>query len=151
MRARRHAPAGAARDEPFDERDDRMTVLTFTDEAGVPWQVWAVHPPSPDRRSGEDRRAGEAPDPWHERRRADRRVRDVGRPAAIAGALARGWLCFESQIGDGAATRRRLAPIPDGWADRTEAALRALLGEAVPARRSASGAAAARLPDPSAG
>lgn len=113
-----------------------MTVRVFTDTDGSPWQVWAVRPPSPDRRSGEDRRAHSASDPWHERRRAgERRVRDVGRPAAVAGEFARGWLCFEVAAPEVASLRRRLAPIPTDWEECPEAALRTLLGRAAPATR----------------
>ena len=111
-----------------------MTVREFTDALGAPWQVWAVEPPSPDRRGGRDRRTEAASDPWHERRRgADRRVRDVGRPAPVAGPLARGWLCFEATAADGGTVRRRLAPVPPDWEECPECTLRALLEQAAPA------------------
>jgi len=113
-----------------------MTVRVFTDAAGTSWQVWAVHPPSLDRRSGEDRRAGAAMDPWYERRRGpERRVENVGRLAAVAGALAGGWLCFETVAPEGASLRRRLAPIPEEWTECQEPALCALLERASPVRR----------------
>ena len=113
-----------------------MTVRIFSGADGVPWQVWAVQPPSPDRRSGEERRADDASDPWHERRRGqDRRVRDVGRPGAIAGPLSRGWLCFEAVGPEEGAARRRLAPIPADWEECGEATLCALLEQAAPVVR----------------
>lgn len=112
-----------------------MTVRMFTDANGDPWQVWAVHPALPDRRSGGDRRAGMRRDPAQERRRGpDRRIRDIGRPPAVAGALADGWLCFQPAHDDGA-LRRRLAPVPTGWEQSPESALRALLAQAVVAAR----------------
>lgn len=111
-----------------------MTVRVFTDTSGADWQVWAVQPPSPDRRSGGDRRRDAASDPWHERRRgAERRARNVGRPAAVAGPLANGWLCFEALASEGTVPRRRLAPIPPEWIECPDTALRAFLERAAPA------------------
>ena len=105
----------------------------FTDTSGAGWQVWAVQPPSPDRRAGDDRRGAAASDPWYERRRgAERRVRDVGRPPAVAGPLANGWLCFEAVGSEGTVPRRRLAPIPPAWVECPETALRGFLEQAAP-------------------
>jgi hypothetical protein len=41
-----------------------------------------------------------------------------------------GWLTFESST-----ERWRLAPIPEGWEDASDAKLRSLLKEATPSRR----------------
>ena len=112
-----------------------MTVREFEGADGAMWQVWAVHPPAPERRAGGDRRRDPAPDPWHERRWAERRARDIGRPSALAGPLAEGWLCFETVIDDGEPVRRRLTPIPPDWGHCDAAALRAYLARSSPARR----------------
>ena len=111
-----------------------MTVRVFTDAAGARWPVWDVIPTPPDRRSGRDRRTEAIPGPWREqRRRPERRVRDVGRPAAVAEPFVGGWLAFGVSGAGAASVRRRLAPIPPGWAGSSEADLRALLEQAAPA------------------
>ena len=113
-----------------------MAVRVFADAEGSPWQVWDVHPTLPDRRSGRERRAQAATGAQYARRRGpDRRVRDVGRPAAIAGPLAEGWLCFETVAHNGESVRRRLTPIPPDWDRCDAAALRASLAQSIPGRR----------------
>ena len=47
--------------------------------------------------------------------------------AMIPEALRGGWLCFEST-----SAKRRLAPVPRGWDDLDDDALRSLLGKAAP-------------------
>jgi hypothetical protein len=47
--------------------------------------------------------------------------------AMIPEGLRGGWLCFEC-----ASAKRRLAPVPTGWDDFDDAALRTLLSRAVP-------------------
>lgn len=107
-----------------------MTVRVLRDGDGALWQVWAVHPVLPDRRSGFDRRADPPRNLAQEQRRGpDRRIRNVGRPPAVAGPLADGWLCFESAH-DGDTLRRRLVPVPPSWEHYSEPALRALLARA---------------------
>lgn len=59
--------------------------------------------------------------------------------------LANGWLCF-----DCGTEKRRLAPLPQGWAERPEADLLFWCRAAVPVRPPAS-QAAAREPAPPAG
>jgi hypothetical protein len=101
---------------------------TFTDAAGRAWQAWEVSPgralrDEPERRDDGGRRRDTAPglDPAaDERRRPDRRV-------AVAPALQRGWLAFQA-----GAERRRLAPVPPGWADAPVAALARYCEAAVP-------------------
>lgn len=113
-----------------------MSVREFTAADGSPWQVWAVYPPSLERRAGADRRVSAASDPWSERRLvADRRVHDRGRPAAIAGPLAEGWLCFESATSGDPSARKRLAPIPSDWEHCSQGDLRVHLEHAAPAVR----------------
>lgn len=50
----------------------------------------------------------------------------------LRGTFQQGWLAFESRVG-----KRRLSPIPEGWQQMDEAALRALLARAEPAPRRA--------------
>lgn len=108
-----------------------MGFRVFTDARGARWHAWEVRPAPRERRSGRDRRAGVPADPRAERRRGpERRVRDLGRPTGVAAALAGGWLCFEPEARDGAAVRRRLAPIPHGWEVCSEATLRGYLDRA---------------------
>ena len=111
--------------------------------------VWAVRPggepvaggdrasaPSAsqsERRVRADRRVAPAPEPIVERRRADRRNSLPERMPAdriartMPPALVQGWLAFQSGT-----ARRRLAPIPDGWATRPDEALVQLCREARP-------------------
>jgi len=112
---------------------------SFTDSAGVAWEVWEVHPgvagagaEAADRRSGEERRVPgstpAAPPPPPERRVIGERR--VGVSAEMRG----GWLAFQS-----AAERRRLVPIPRGWADDSETQLEAYCQAARVVPRSPSG------------
>ena len=127
-----------------------MAVRTFTDASGTRWQAWAVMPTLADRRSGRDRRAADGADAPDERRRGpERRIRDLGRRAGVAAPLIGGWLCFAASAHDGAALRRRLAPIPAGWEECSEAALNVHLAHAmVP---TGAGDAARRAPSHDAG
>ena len=84
------------------------------------WQVWEVIPRSAERRDGAERRT-------ENRSKRERRVRQELR-IRMASDLANGWLAFES-----AHETRRLVPIPEGWADRDDDMLAALLAEASPA------------------
>ena len=97
-----------------------MTHRTFKDKDGRIWDVWQVHPSAaerrfvqrrvsddergdaPERRTGEERREGEKPQPLAISR------------ATIAPEFTYGWLCFET-VGE----KRRLAPVPEGW-DRAD-------------------------------
>ena len=97
-----------------------MAHRELRDRDGVTWQVWEVVPRSAERRDGAERRA-------ENRVKRERRVRQELR-IRMASDLANGWLVFES-----AHEKRRLKPIPDGWADRDDDMLAALLAEAVPA------------------
>ena len=97
-----------------------MAHREFTGPDGVAWQAWAVRPRSAERRDAPERRT-------EHRSEQERRVRH-GLRIRMASELANGWLVFES-----AHEKRRLVPIPDGWSERSDAALSALLAEAVPA------------------
>ena len=106
-----------------------MAHRSFTDSTGVAWEVWEVHPgvasagnEAAERRSGEERRGStpsSSPPPPPERRVIGERR--VGVSAPMRG----GWLAFQS-----ATERRRLVPIPHGWADDSETQLEAYCGAA---------------------
>ena len=110
-----------------------MAHRAFTDSAGVAWEVWEVHPgvatgagaemaerEAAERRSGEERRgakplsAATTLPPTTERRViAERRV-------GVSIPMRGGWLAFQSAL-----ERRRLVPIPHGWAEDSETQLEA--------------------------
>lgn len=103
-----------------------MGLRTFTAPDGDEWRVWKVIPTRTledvrewDRR-GQDVLAYDGP----ERREEDDRRGASGVPF-VNPALARGWLCFESQAG-----KRRLAPPPASWEEVPEADLVALWQQA---------------------
>ena len=85
-------------------------IITFKDDAGVPWEAWEAHPSLLERRKLRDRR------------RLPRDTRD--RRVHIITGFQRGWLVFRSETG-----RRRLRSIPDDWWSLTEKGLRALLAK----------------------
>lgn len=106
-----------------------MALRTFRSAAGVVWHVWSVIPglrQEGERRRGYDRRS---PDPvlaypGPERRTSpDRR----GTTRVFGPELAAGWLAFESPT-----ERRRLAPIPAGWDQYSDAELERLCERAQP-------------------
>ena len=104
---------------------------TFNDEHARLWNAWDVIPSWGERRYRERRALADHVAAPVERRRAERR-RTRGIRIALPPRLAQGWVAFES--GD---ERRRLAPIPSGWSQRSEPELRVLLGQAerLPPRR----------------
>ncbi len=99
-----------------------MAHREFVDDEGTSWQVWEVIPTSAERRSVSERRFGA-------RATSDRRVRREVRIQMEDG-LGAGWLVFESPNG-----KRRLHPIPDGWADRPDSELVLLCHRAEPSSR----------------
>ena len=76
----------------------------FKDPAGVEWRVWEVIPS----------KAGVGTSP-----------RTQSRTSLSSTPYANGWLCFES-----GSEKRRLAPIPDGWENRSPAEIADLLQQA---------------------
>jgi hypothetical protein len=91
-----------------------MAHRTIRDDAGIEWEVWEVRPSSTERRYLADRRGI--------RRSTDER-RTITMPRlALPGQLRKGWLAFRSRF-----ERRRVAPVPAGWAALSEAELRRLL------------------------
>lgn len=100
-----------------------MTHRQFRDSRAVDWEVWEVKPvpvvqPLLDRRSSHRQTEGNV---------APSRTAELMLPQA---GMSNGWLLFESD-----SEKRRLVPIPDGWADFSVEALEALCGRAAPARR----------------
>src|SRR5688572_20429788 len=102
-----------------------MAYRTFVDANGARWEVWSVTLNATERRAGRDRRRrgagpGVPPVGIADRRTADRRrLRDLtGARARVVERFTGGWLAFESPT-----ERRRLAPIPPGWEDATDAEL----------------------------
>lgn len=106
-----------------------MGYRSFTDSAGMQWDAWDIVPQLGERRVAERRRAGQ-PIPFGDRRAGERRI-VTSRRAALTGALASGWLCFE-----GSGEKRRLSPIPEDWARCPESQLEAYCRIARPVRRS---------------
>jgi hypothetical protein len=84
-----------------------MAHRTFEDSDGTNWEVWEVRPRVAYRRP--HRSHGEV-------------LAGLGR---VGPELAHGWLAFQSHE-----QKRRLAPIPVGWQDGDDDALRALCHKA---------------------
>src|SRR5690242_4842982 len=99
-----------------------MSVRTLRDGLGRAWTVWDVLPQLVERRRPAPDDSG-APTKERRRRREAR--------AALTNGFEHGWLAFET---DG--EKRRLAPIPDGWADLPDEELCALLSQATVTTRS---------------
>jgi hypothetical protein len=78
-------------------------------------EVWEVIPTSTERRAAKQR----IPVAVDRRRRQESRI-------AVQSDLRAGWLAFQCKN-----ERRRLAPIPNGWGEMSDAELAALLDRAV--------------------
>lgn len=91
-----------------------MSYRTFVDSAGRRWEVWLVTPAASERRRA-DRRAGASHgfEGTSDRRITPERRRSPFRQSvAISSEYNNGWLCFESE-----GEKRRLVPVPKGWAE----------------------------------
>lgn len=84
-----------------------MPHRTFTDSNATSWDVWDVHPSIVERELAKTREGA-----------AERR----GTPFALPQRLRDGWLAFRST-----SELRRLAPIPAGWDQLSDAELSRLL------------------------
>lgn len=91
-----------------------MERRTFTDVAGVEWEVWEVYPRLIERRLMRERRA-------ERRGTVERRHVPIGRPTQPRQILS-GWLAFQSRL-----ERRRVMPVPDAWDDATDRELQGFL------------------------
>lgn len=123
-----------------------MLSRTFRDSEGRAWSAHQIEPADTlvERRDQPDRRGPAAVDagepPIVERRRTpDRRTRAVlAHRTGLPGRWQRGWLLFEpadATPGDDPTARpspprRRLAPVPPGWARASDAELVAFLARA---------------------
>jgi hypothetical protein len=110
------------------EGERRMGYRSFKDSTGIEWDAWDVVPQLGERRI-EDRRQARQSIAFRDRRRAERRI-VMSRRALMAGGLSNGWLCFE-----GPTEKRRLSPIPDGWARCSESQLEEYCRMARPVQR----------------
>lgn len=101
-----------------------MAYRRFTDSAGESWRVWDVAPSLIDRRFS-IRRIKVVKIHFPDRRAVpDRRV-DMRRSRLYFPPTESGWLTFESDT-----SKRRLRPIPDGWAHAPEETLEELCARA---------------------
>lgn len=84
-----------------------MSYRVVTDRTGAAWQVWTVHPTR----------------------------RGASSAFTVAPEYTTGWLAFE-RLDDGAdpsaREKRRLAPVPNGWEQSSEADVLRLLASATP-------------------
>jgi hypothetical protein len=104
-----------------------MSYRTFVDRDGAYWQVWDSQPSKVERRVSADDRRHVKHFPWggSERRSGTDRRTVNQRRITLSEGYGRGWLTFESL-----AEKRRLVPIPNGWEEASNAALRALCDQA---------------------
>lgn len=105
---------------------------TFLDDLARLWNAWEVIPIWGERRTTSRRtHVEEAGSRLVDRRTRERR-RAPGLRIALPPKLAHGWIAFECSD-----ERRRVAPIPEGWTELSEEALRELWrrAEQLPPRR----------------
>jgi hypothetical protein len=95
----------------------------FTDDGGVTWVVWDVHPEDLGRMTYDRRSMNESSDGASHADASSRRNERAVHPE-----LQKGWLCFQA-----GAEKRRLSPIPTDWSELSDAALRSMLDAATPA------------------
>jgi len=92
----------------------------FKDGEGQAWEVWDVVPTNHERRF---QRPATPPTGVERRQKPEFRVN-------LGMQMVNGWLIFAS-----GSLRRRLAPVPDHWHERTDDELRGLLASATPVSR----------------
>ncbi|HYD51776.1 MAG TPA: hypothetical protein VEA99_04075 [Gemmatimonadaceae bacterium] len=95
-----------------------MAHREFTDEQGIRWEVWDVHPTHVERRRDGIVQLGSATERRHQRSGPRMQVRQE---------FANGWLAFQCR-----GERRRLAPVPPDWAELDERELASLCSRATP-------------------
>lgn len=98
-----------------------MAHREFRDPTGRRWDVWSVIPERAERR----RQTAALPSTAERRRQADSEYR-----VPLGEQWTRGWLAFETR-----GEKRRLAPIPDGWEQASDAELDAMRERATPIAR----------------
>jgi hypothetical protein len=93
-----------------------VSYRTFLDTTGKRWEVWLVTPAAAERRKADRRASSSGSDGFEgdadRRQAADRRRGPFRRAIAVASEYSNGWLCFESE-----GEKKRLAPVPAGWAE----------------------------------
>jgi hypothetical protein len=107
-----------------------MGYRSFTDSTGLVWDAWEIVPQLGERRVAERRQRRQRIAFGDRRHPGERRIVTTRR-AALTGALASGWLCFE-----GPTEKRRLSPIPEDWTRCPAAQLEEYCRMARPVRRS---------------
>ncbi len=98
----------------------------FTDEHGVVWVVWDVHPDDLGRMVYDRRASQRADSP--QRQDGDGTGGFAAGGRSVDPELQRGGLCFQSGI-----QKRRFTPIPPNWDDLPDSVLRVMLDVASPA------------------
>lgn len=106
-----------------------MPYRRFVDSQGKRWRVWDVVPTPLDRRVGV-RRLRAIRIFHNDRRMIPTRRLDLNRARLYFPPSETGWLCFESDE-----AKRRLRPIPDGWAHDSDVTLEQLCVRADPETR----------------
>jgi len=103
-----------------------MPYRRFVDSQGKRWRVWDVVPAPVDRRVTA-RRLREIRIFHNDRRMVPTRRHDLNRARLYFPPSESGWLCFESDE-----AKRRLRPIPAGWAHDSDMVLEQLCVRADP-------------------
>jgi len=101
-----------------------VSYRTFLDSTGRRWEVWLVTPAAAERRKVDRRGSASSGFAGASNRRTtpDRRRSPFRRSVTVASEYHNGWLCFESE-----GEKRRLVPIPEGWAEMGPDRLSSLL------------------------
>ena len=117
-----------------------MSYRTFVDKDGAYWQVWDSQPSRVERRMCADDRRHVKRFPWlgAERRNGIDRRTISQRRITLAEGYGSGWLTFESLE-----EKRRLVPIPNGWEETSNTALRSMCERAKRIAKADSGTSAA--------
>ena len=92
-----------------------MAMRTVVDADGVTWELWEVQPALVEKRQDN---AGAPEDSGDRRQTRSVRMR-------VSPPMREGWLAIRSS-----AERRRIAPIPPGWAELSDEELLALVARA---------------------
>jgi hypothetical protein len=111
-----------------------MAHREFRGSDGRQWTAWSVHPEYAERRAaqtsaatselGSSSKPSAPPTARGASSAPERRVRSEIR-ASLSGGFSHGWLVFESKD-----EKRRLAPYPDDWVDRSDEELSKLVADA---------------------
>lgn len=103
-----------------------MAKRQFTDEHGVVWVVWDVHPDDLVRMIYDRRTSQRAESSGSASVDGDGDLARSGR--SVDPELQRGWLCFQTGT-----EKRRFTPIPPKWEELPDSVLRVMVDVASPA------------------